>query len=190
MTSDNDPPIEYQINFTDACMTNSIRPLDFIPVIVYEQDGYGFEYMEEVTANVDQVSYDKGVSEYCGTIAFVSAIINSSTILTEQSIRFEPSPTPGMIDVFVQPLDATITGTEIWDVTVELTDPGGAAPPIQVVQQLEVEYRIPCPLNPTTVNFDFDMPAQWVYNPTLGSAICMSLPNLTLDPPCYTIVGA
>ena len=33
------------------------------------------------------------------------------------------------------------------------------------------------------------MPLQWVYNPTLGSAICFKLPVLTLDPPCYTIMN-
>ena len=134
MTSDNDPPIEYQINFTDACMTNSIRPLASIPKIIYEQDGNGFEYLQEVPALVDQVSFDKGVSDYCGTIDYVSATINSSTIATQQNIRFEVSPTPGMIDVYVQPLDPTIEGLEIWDVTFELVDTLGLAPTIQYVQ--------------------------------------------------------
>ena len=35
MTTDVDPPIEYQINFTDACLTNSILPLATVPKIIY-----------------------------------------------------------------------------------------------------------------------------------------------------------
>ena len=75
---------------------------------------------------------------------------------------------------------------EIIIVTVELIDPHGLAPTLQIDQTFEVEFV--CAENPAASTFSDNIAPNWEYNPFNFLNMCYTLPSLTTYPVgCFSV---